>query len=76
MQYHLPMADTENDTTEVRYCSSETYRATRLQPAEYCENEVEDEDSDLCPSCQRYEDGPDPDDAYDAWRERDFDPFD
>lgn len=62
------MADTENETDEQFFCSATTYRATRWQPAEYCENEV-DEDGDLCRSCQAYEDGPDPDDARDAWLE-------
>lgn len=69
------MADTENETTdtdEVFYCAAETYRATRYQPAEYCENEV-DEEGDYCRSCQAYEDGPDPDDARDAWLESRYD---
>lgn len=35
------MADTEN------YCAAQTYRATLETPAEYCENEVENE-GDYC----------------------------
>lgn len=60
------MADNEND--EVFYCSGQTYAATRYQPAEYCEEEV-DEEGDLCRFHQQEEDGPDPDDARDAWLE-------
>lgn len=70
------MTDTENVTTttdedeqEVFYCSQETYRASQYQPAEYCENEVDNE-GDLCGSCGRYEEGPDPDDARDEWLDR------
>lgn len=29
------------------YCTAQTYRATRESPAEFCENEVDDE-GDLC----------------------------
>lgn len=59
------MANTEEETF---YCSAQTYRATRHDPAEYCEEEV-DEDGDLCAGHQYEEDGPDPDDARDAWLE-------
>lgn len=64
------MADTEN-TEETFYCSAQTYRATRYDPAEYCEEEV-DNDGDLCRGHQMEEDGPDPDDARDEWLERQY----
>lgn len=66
--HDVRMTHTE-DVQEVFYCAAQTYRATRWQPAEYCENEV-DEDGDLCGPCGRAEDGPDPDDARDEWLER------
>lgn len=50
---------------EVFYCSAETYRQTRETPAEYCEEEVDNE-GDLC----HYHDDdlePEPDN-FDDWR--------
>jgi hypothetical protein len=34
-------------TVETIYCPAQTYRATREQPGEWCENEVSEE-GDLC----------------------------
>lgn len=52
----------------VIYCPVQI-RAARMyedpEPAEYCENEVEDE-GDLCP---KHEDDDRADEAYDAWKD-------
>jgi len=50
------------------YCPAQTYRQTRDNPAEYCENEVEDY-GDLC-SVHDAADREDED--YDRWKERDL----
>jgi hypothetical protein len=45
------------------YCPAQTYRQTRDNPAEYCENEVEDY-GDLCPE---HEEDDRSDEAYDNY---------
>lgn len=50
------------------YCPAQTYRQTRDNPAEYCENEVENE-GDLCP---KHDVDDRADDDYDRWKERDL----
>lgn len=47
------------------YCPAQTYRQTRDNPAEWCENEVANE-GDLCPA---HEEDDRSDDAYERFRE-------
>lgn len=51
--------------TDPIYCSAQTYRATRDNPAEYCETEVEQE-GDYCPA---HEEADDDYDHYDHLQE-------
>ena len=50
---------------ETIYCPAQTYRQTRDNPAEYCENEVEDYGS-LCPE---HEEDDRADEAYENYLE-------
>lgn len=58
-------------TKEAYYCPAQTYAQTMTTPAEYCENEVDEEDA----LCEEH-DGSAQDDAseraYEAWKERDL----
>lgn len=47
------------------YCAAQTHRATRFEPAEWCETEVEQE-GDFCP---RHDEDDRSDDAYERFRE-------
>lgn len=51
--------------TDPIYCAAQTYRATRDNPAEYCETEVEDH-GDLC---ARHDDDDRSDTDYDNYLE-------
>jgi len=53
-------------TSDPIYCSAQTYRATRENPAEFCENEVDD-DGDLCAVHDEEERA---EEAYENWKER------
>lgn len=55
-------------STEPIYCPAVTYRATRDNPQELCENEVEDY-GDLC---SEHDAADRADDDYDHWKERDL----
>lgn len=58
------MANTED--TEEFYCAAQTYAQTLETPAEYCENEV-DNDGDYC-SEHRDDDGYEEPDDFDDYR--------
>jgi hypothetical protein len=47
------------------YCTAQTFRATREEPSEYCENEVDDH-GDLCADHDEEDRAAA---AYEAWRE-------
>ena len=51
------------------YCPAQIFPATRLEPAEYCENEVEDY-GDLCPE---HEESDRADEAYERMRDARYD---
>lgn len=51
--------------TDPIYCAAQTYRQTRDNPAEYCENEV-DQEGDLC---ARHDEDDRSDEAYDSYLE-------
>jgi hypothetical protein len=51
------------------YCPAQTYRQTRDNPAEYCENEVEDY-GDLCP---KHDEADRVDEDYERMRDARYD---
>jgi hypothetical protein len=55
--------------SKVIYCPAQTYRQTRDNPAEYCEEEVADY-GDLC---SRHDEDDRADEAYDAYKESRYD---
>jgi len=55
--------------TEKIYCTAQTYAATRLEQAEFCETEV-DEPGDLC---ELHDEQDRADEAYEAWKESRYD---
>ena len=55
--------------TEQIFCPAQTYRGSRLEPAEFCETEVE-EYGDLC---SKHEEDDRADEAYDRERDARYD---
>ena len=54
---------------EVIYCTAQTFRGTREEPSEYCENEVDDE-GDLCADHDEEERATE---AYENWKDSRYD---
>ncbi len=52
-------------TPDPLYCPAQTYRGSRLEPSEYCEELVES-DGDFCPA---HEEEDRSDDEYERYRE-------
>ncbi len=51
------------ETTEPRWCEAQIFAATRIDPAEYCDEEAR-EGSDYCDLHAGYDDEPDYGDPY------------